>query len=152
MSDSCLLHMYVCYKATKKKWRDKTRKNEDEPEKVTKPGQVVSVDQMVSPTPGLIAQMTGILTTKRYTYATVFVDQYSRFSYVHLQKTATAVETIEAKKAFERYAKDSGIMIRAYHADIMVSSEQMIGLLHVEDKPKRLPLQQFWRSSSKWIS
>eukprot|EP00978_Attheya_sp_CCMP212_P030428 scaffold111925_cov48-Attheya_sp.AAC.1 len=104
-------------KATKKKWRDKTRKNEDEPEKVTEPGQVVSVDQMVSPTPGLIAQITGILTSKRYTYATVFVDQYSRFSYVHLQNTATAAETIEAKKAFERYAKDSGIMIRAYHAD-----------------------------------
>jgi hypothetical protein len=44
-------------KATKKKWRDKTRNNEDEPEKLTEPGQVVSVDQMVSPTPGLIAQM-----------------------------------------------------------------------------------------------
>eukprot|EP00978_Attheya_sp_CCMP212_P020330 scaffold58032_cov44-Attheya_sp.AAC.1 len=58
--------------------------------------------------------MTGILTTKRYTYATVFVDQYSRFSYVHLQKTATAAETFEGKKAFERYAKDSGIMTHKF--------------------------------------
>ena len=30
------------------------------------PGDVVSVDQMVSPTAGLVAQMTGILTNKRY--------------------------------------------------------------------------------------
>eukprot|EP00978_Attheya_sp_CCMP212_P025958 scaffold84501_cov28-Attheya_sp.AAC.3 len=101
----------------KKKWRDKTRKNEDEPEKVTEPGQVVSVDQMVSPTPGIIAQMTGILLiTKRYKYATVFVDQYSRFSYVHLQKTATVTETIEAKKAFERYVKDRQAQVLTFAA------------------------------------
>jgi hypothetical protein len=96
-------------KATKKKWRDKTRINEDTPEKPTRPGQVVSVDQMVSPTPGFIAQMTGILTTKRYDYATIYVDNYSRLSYVHLQKTATAAETVEGKQAFERYTRDCGV-------------------------------------------
>ena len=42
-----------------------------------KPGKVVSVDQMVSPVPGLIAQMVGFLMKQRYKYATVFVDQAS---------------------------------------------------------------------------
>ena len=61
--------------------------------------------------------MTGKLTTKRYKYATVFVDQASRLGYVYLQKTATAEETLLAKDAFERYAKDNGVEVRAYHAD-----------------------------------
>jgi hypothetical protein len=53
-------------KATKRKWRDKTKLVAgDEVETASRPGQVVSVDQMVSPTPGLIAQMTGFLTNKR---------------------------------------------------------------------------------------
>ena len=72
---------------------------------------------MVSPTPGLIAQMTGRLTTARYNYATVYVDQASRLGYVYIQKTSAAEETIEGKKAFERYAADRGIQVRAYHAD-----------------------------------
>ena len=61
--------------------------------------------------------MTGKLTTKRYKYATVFVDQASRLGYVYLQKTATADETLVAKDAFERYAKDNGVTVKAYHAD-----------------------------------
>jgi hypothetical protein len=40
--------------------------------------------------------MTGKLTTRRYKYATVFVDQFSGYSYVYLQKTAGAEETIRA--------------------------------------------------------
>ena len=75
------------------------------------------MDQMVSPTPGLIAQMTGKLTTKRYKYDTVFVDHLSRFSYVYLQKTATVEETLEAKKAFESYAASHNVQILNYHAD-----------------------------------
>lgn len=72
---------------------------------------------MVSPTPGLITQMTGILTTERYKYATVYVDQASRLSFVWLQKTATAEETVLGKEAFEQYAKDRGVNILGYHAD-----------------------------------
>jgi hypothetical protein len=39
------------------------------------PGKIISVDQMVLPTAGFIAQMTGMLTTKWYKYATIYVDQ-----------------------------------------------------------------------------
>ena len=104
-------------KATKRQWRSKTSNKEQTIQKPTKPGQVVSVDQLVSPTPGLVAQMTGKLTTKRYKYATVYVDQFTRLGYVYLQKTATAEETLLGKAAFEKYAANKGVEIKAYHAD-----------------------------------
>ena len=103
-------------KATKRKWRPRTARNY-KPKVATEPGEVVSVDQLVSPTPGLIAQITGFLTKKRYKYATVYVDQASSLGYVYLQKTATVEETLESKKAFERYAASRGVIISAYHAD-----------------------------------
>ena len=61
--------------------------------------------------------MTGKLTTRRYKYATVFVDQATRLGYTYFQTSADAEETIKAKKAFEEYALQRGIQVRAYHAD-----------------------------------
>ena len=107
---------YAYAKLTKRQWRPKTR-SEYEGDRLQNPGEVVSVDQMVSPTPGLIAQITGKLTNKRYKYATIFMDQASHFGYVYLQKTATADETIEGKEAFEALLKTYGVNVRAYHAD-----------------------------------
>ena len=67
---------------------------------ITALGELVAVDQLVFPTPELIAQMTGRLTTKRYKYATVCVDQDSRLDYAYLQKINTAFETLEVKASF----------------------------------------------------
>ena len=103
-------------KATKRNWRPKTAKAY-KPIKPTKPGQIVSVDQLVSPMPGLIAQMTGFITKKRYKYATVFVDQFSGLRFVYLQKETSVEETVEAKNAFERYALSMGVIVKGYHAD-----------------------------------
>ena len=89
-------------KMKKRQWKQKSQTNWKEPRKPTQPGEVVSVDQMKSDTKGFVAQMTGRLTTSRYEYATVFVDQFSRLGYVHLQKTPTAEETLEGKRAFEQ--------------------------------------------------
>jgi hypothetical protein len=75
------------------------------------------VDQLESTTPGLIAQVKGWITTKRYRAATIFVDHHSALSYVHLQKSTNAEETLEAKVAFERYAAKSGVTVKHYHAD-----------------------------------
>ena len=77
----------------------------------TEPGQIVSVDQLESPTPGFIAQLKGTLTKQHYIYATVFVDQYSRLSYVHLQRTITSDKTVQAKIAFKRYSQERGVHI-----------------------------------------
>jgi hypothetical protein len=84
---------------------------------VTKPGECVSMDHLMSSTPGLIEQNVGKLTTKRYTCATVFVDHYSGLDFVYPQESTTAVETIEAKRAFERFAAQQGVTVQHYHAD-----------------------------------
>src|SRR5210317_790954 len=104
-------------KATRRQWRHKRRKHWTEKKQVNKPGQVISVDQLISPTPGFVAQMTGILTKKRYKCATIYVDQFSGFGYVYLQKSTDAEETIKGKRAFEACAKQHGVKIEAYHAD-----------------------------------
>jgi hypothetical protein len=104
-------------KQTRKPWRTKHKKNHQSTPIILQPGDVVSVDQMQSPTPGLIAQMTGKLTSMRYRYATIYVDQASRLGFIYLQKSADAKETLEGKALFEKYAQDRGITIKRYHAD-----------------------------------
>ena len=111
---SCSACLYG--KAMKRAWRSKLGKQRQE-KKALKLGEVISVDQMVSPVPGLIAQMVGFLTRQCYKYATVFVDQASCMGFVYLQKTCSAEETIEAKRAFEQYAENRGVRVQAYHAD-----------------------------------
>ena len=61
--------------------------------------------------------MMGFLTKDHYRYATVYVDQASGLGYVHLQKTASANETLDSKTTFEQYARSHGVTIHAYHAD-----------------------------------
>ena len=79
---------------------------------------MISVYQMVSPTPGLIGHITIIFTIKRYKYETVFMDQYYGVGYVYLHNTATADETIQSKKYFELYCNQHGVApVRAYHSD-----------------------------------
>lgn len=110
-------------KASRRPWRQKTPKN-TKPKRKHRPGEVVHVDQMVSRVPGLVAQMAGFLTKKRYTTVTVFVDSASGHGYVHLQQSATVEATLEAKTAYERYAKDRRVKILHYHADNGVFSKR----------------------------
>ena len=104
-------------KMTRRQWRNKRRKHWSDGKPINKPGDLISVDQLRSPTPGLVAQLTGKLTHKRYNYATVYVDQYSGLGYVYLQKKQDAEETIRGKKAFEAYCQQQGVRVQAYHAD-----------------------------------
>ena len=82
----------------------------------TRPGQIVSVDQLESNTPGFIAQLKGKLTQQRYNYATVFVDQFSGYTFVYLQRRIMSEETVQAKHAFERAAEQRGVKIVHYRA------------------------------------
>ena len=104
-------------KASRRPWRSRTVNNRDKSASPKVPGETVSVDQMISPTPGLVAQMTGMLTTKQYIYATIYVDHFSGYSFVWVQKTTSAEDTLEGKRAFEEHARNSGVSIRHYHAD-----------------------------------
>jgi hypothetical protein len=103
-------------KAKRKPWRS-SNKLSSIAKKATRPGDCVSVDQLISSTPGLIAQSTGKLMKARYKVATIFVDHASGLDFVHLQETTNAKETVEAKDAFERFAKRHGVTIKHYHAD-----------------------------------
>ena len=67
--------------------------------------------------PGLIAQMTGKLTTRRYPYATVYVDQASRYGYIYLQKSPNADETVMGKRLFELHMESLGVSVKVYQAD-----------------------------------
>jgi transposase InsO family protein len=56
-------------------------------------------------------------TTKRYNYATIFVNHFSKLGYVHLQQTLTSDDMVKAKKAFKNYVTTYNIKILCYHAD-----------------------------------
>jgi hypothetical protein len=103
---------------TRRAWR--TRSEPDsiaQQHTITQPGQCVSIDQMESPVPGFIAQLKGIPMKARYNSATIFTDHFSDATFVHLQKSTNAAETLEAKNAFERWANQHSVRIKHYHAD-----------------------------------
>jgi hypothetical protein len=104
-------------KMTRQPWQTKSSNKHPIRQKVSKPGEWVSVDQLISPTPGLIAQLKGSPTRERYKVATIFVDHFTDFTYVHLQSSTTSSETLTAKHEFERYSRSCGVTIRGYHAD-----------------------------------
>jgi hypothetical protein len=104
-------------KLTRQPWRGNKSHQEGTTKEVTFAGQCVSVDHIKSPVHGFVGQMKGILTNKRYKVATVFVDHFSNYSFVHLQSTANAAETLEAKQEFERHAQTYNVTIRQHHAD-----------------------------------
>lgn len=111
-------------KMTRQPWRSKVPINQMKVPMATAPGDVVGVDQLVSTTPGLIGQMRGFITRKRYSVTTVFVDYFSGLSFVHLQTSTNANQTIDAKDAWERYAKAHGVTIKHYHADNGIFAEK----------------------------
>jgi hypothetical protein len=136
---SCIPICISCLfgKATRRPWRSKVPGNPQGAAKtLTRPGESVSVDQMKSPTLGLAAQLRGKPTKARYKVATVFIDHVSRPSYVHLQKTTSADETVEAKQAFERFASANGVKVLHYHADngIFADNQARTMLIHAQKR------------------
>jgi Reverse transcriptase (RNA-dependent DNA polymerase) len=105
-------------KATKRPWR--TKPSQEELTKAghpTLPGQCVSVDFLTSPTPGLVAHMTGTPTSKRYHHAAVYVDNATGYGFIWLQKSISEEETITGKIAFERHCAQNHITVQHYRAD-----------------------------------
>eukprot|EP00957_Ditylum_brightwellii_P125002 9528904-Ditylum_brightwellii.AAC.2 len=102
---------------TRRPWRTKTKQNANKIKHVTSPGACVSVDQLKSTTPGLVAQLKGILTRKQYKCAIVFVDHFSNLTYVYEQERLTLEETVAAKAAFEAFVQEKGVLVKHYHAN-----------------------------------
>ena len=106
-SPTCALCAYG--KAHRKLWRQRGVRNRKILKIATVPGQAVSADQLVSPTPEFVTTHRGTSTTKRYMGATVFVDHFSNFTYAHLMTEMNAETTVEAKLAFERVCNAHGV-------------------------------------------
>jgi hypothetical protein len=107
-------------KATKEPWRTSKTPAKRYPGQllINKAGHCVSVHQLESSTPGLIVQLHCIPTVMQYTVATLFIDHYSGLGYIHLQKSTSDQETVEAKQAFKRYTAAHGVHILChYHAN-----------------------------------
>ena len=98
-------------KAHRKPWRAKDIRNRRTIRLATEPGQVISVDQLISPTPGFVPTHRGRPTTKRYRGAMVFVDHYSDYTYVHLMTEMDADATVKAKQAFKRICSKHNVKI-----------------------------------------
>jgi hypothetical protein len=82
-----------------------------------KPGDGLSVDQIISAQPGLIPQMAGFLTSKQIRGCTTFIDHFSNDIYVHLMKDFTTMETLLAKLAFEKLCAKADCSVKHYQAD-----------------------------------
>jgi hypothetical protein len=104
-------------KAKRRPTQTKAKKSVNPARRVREPGDCVSVDVLVSKTPGLVVQLRGWMTLRRYQCACVFVDHFSYYRYVHLLKAQDGDEVLAAKKAFEATADSHGIRIKHYHAD-----------------------------------
>jgi hypothetical protein len=102
---------------TKLPWRGKELAFSHEIFVATKPGEIVSVNQMESTEVSSFAQLKWSLTKKRYRHCTVFVDHFSQLCFVHLQIDNSAAETMLAKQAFEKFAAEHGVRIQHYHCD-----------------------------------
>ena len=101
---------------TKCRWRVKGD-DKNATKTATWPGQIVSVDQLESNSLGFKPQLKGKLTQQWYKYATVFVDQFSGYTFIYLQRPITSEETVMAKHAFECMAEHCGVKIIHDHTD-----------------------------------
>ena len=84
---------------------------------ITKPGQLIGTDQIVSAQPGLVPQEKGQMTRARIWGATVFVDCASLWVKLHLMQDATGDLTMEAKNAFEQYCMTRNDVPKHYRMD-----------------------------------
>ena len=123
---SCIQHVRTmplcasCAFATahRKGWRTK-RLNDSrirKPHQI-RPGDGTSCDHIISHQPGLIPQVSGTLTNKRYWGSVIYCDHHSDFIFNHLITSTSSAETLASKHAYERIALQHNVIIKAYHAD-----------------------------------
>ena len=77
----------------------------------------ISIDQIDSPQGGLIPVLKGRQTSRKYHVATIFVDFFSKLTYVQFSEITTANKAVKAKHEFEKYAATFGVKIQKYHAN-----------------------------------
>ena len=104
-------------KARKRQSRYKGIQNKKKIRQGISPGAVVSIDQLISPTPDFVLIHRGLPTKRRYVGATIFVDHFSDLTYVYLMTEMTTLSTVTSKEAFERLSASHNVRICHYHFD-----------------------------------
>ena len=67
--------------------------------------------------PGLVPQLRGRPTNKRFCYATIFVEVFNRLNYIYLHERNDIDNILAAKSDFERFALTSNVKVLRYHCD-----------------------------------
>lgn len=82
------------------------------------PGQMVSIDQYYSALPGRLPHTKGKEPKQtKYNGGTIFVDHATSHIFLRHQVSLNVPETLRTKRAFERFAAECGVSIKAYRAD-----------------------------------
>jgi hypothetical protein len=97
------------------------------------------VDPLESPVAVFVGQNKGYFFRKSYKVATIFVDHFSRLSFVYLQESTKGAQTLAAIWSFETYTSTHGVKIRHYHADIGRFAEKLF-LNHCELAGQKISL------------
>ena len=85
---------------------------------VQAPGEMISVDQWVSRTPGRRIDTRGREPASRqYHGGAIYYDHYSSFIHIECQVSLKSGETIKGKHRFQNWAKKKGVNLRHFRAD-----------------------------------
>ena len=82
------------------------------------------MDHVISAQPGLVPRMDSKHTKERITAGCVFFDHVSNHSYTHLQTRVDNDQTIQAKRAYERFVASHGVTLKRFHADNGIFAEK----------------------------
>ena len=97
------------------------------------------MNQIESQTPSFFRALRRLITKKRYTCATISVDHFSGFTYVHLQNSINTEETLKTKRDFQIYYESIGVKILHYHSSNDRFDDE--GFMHaIEPEGKKLLL------------
>ena len=95
----------------------RSRHNKIVNETITKPGQLVHVDQGICSQPGRPMTLSGQNNSNKITVFTLFVDSISKKLSISFQHSTKAEATIDGKNVFEREAAAENVKIHNYRAD-----------------------------------
>ena len=109
--------------ASKRNWKSSFTKKGIINKTDNQPGAGTSCDHLISHGPGLMPQVTGRSTHKRYCGAAIFTYHFSDLIYPHLITSTNMEETMEGKYAYDRFVYHHGIKIKYYRGNNMRYTE-----------------------------
>ena len=112
-------------------WQYKYIRNRKQLRQARVPRVMVSIDQLLSPTPGFVPIHRGSSTVKQYIGATIFVGYLFDFTYCHFMIEMTAASTVEEKKAVERIFATHNVNVSHYHCDNRLLIQNSLNILLV---------------------